>query len=310
MTETRRQTDDKKALKLLFCGGVAGVIAKTAIAPLDRLKIHFQVQSPTYNGYWGRLFGVFEAVHKTYLNKGVPGLYQGHLATIIRVFPYAALNYYSYEMIKEALTLRQRGSGSINDSLKRLLAGSSAGLIAVTVTYPLDLIRSRLAFQGQISGRSSLFETIRTLSKEGRQIHDCRIRGLFQGYITTLLGIIPYSGISFLTYDSLKAFSRNQIGKDIGPASTLLIGMISGAVGQTAAYPIDTIRRRAQVYYTAPHLSSRRTKMSYLLLVKDLYHTQGLRGFYVGLSVNFWKVAPASGISFIVYESLKRKLQA
>jgi solute carrier family 25 protein 16 len=102
-----------KNIETLFIGGVAGSIGKTAVAPFDRVKIHFQVSNPTFSENFGitaslillgSLHGVFAAIRKIYIRQGIRGLYQGHLLTLIRIFPYAAINFFCYDYLKEKLS--------------------------------------------------------------------------------------------------------------------------------------------------------------------------------------------------------------
>jgi solute carrier family 25 protein 16 len=58
---------------------------------------------------------------------------------MVRVFPYAATQFTSYEMYKNLF--------GENSHVSRFAAGSAAGVTAVALTYPLDTIRARLAFQ-------------------------------------------------------------------------------------------------------------------------------------------------------------------
>lgn len=58
---------------------------------------------------------------------------------MVRIFPYAATQFTSFEQYKKLF-----GEES---HVGKFLAGSAAGVTAVLLTYPLDTIRARLAFQ-------------------------------------------------------------------------------------------------------------------------------------------------------------------
>ncbi len=72
-------------------------------------------------------------------------LYKGNGAQMLRIFPYAAFQFTSYETYKHInkIIFKDRA----NNFLNSMACGSLAGVTAVTLTYPLDVIRSRLAFQ-------------------------------------------------------------------------------------------------------------------------------------------------------------------
>lgn len=125
-----------------------------------------------------------------------------------------------------------------------------------------------------------------------------------------MLGIVPYAGVAFFTFETLKNFCMKFAvlsGQDgeIGGITKFCCGFVAGAAGQTAAYPFDVIRRRMQLFYVANHLP----KYQHTLHgIKEILFRDGLRGLFIGLSINYIKVAPATGISFVTYEFLKRKL--
>lgn len=71
--------------------------------------------------------------------------FRGNGASVLRIVPYAALHFMTYEQYRCWILNNYPivGSGPIVD----LLAGSAAGGTAVLCTYPLDLARTKLAYQ-------------------------------------------------------------------------------------------------------------------------------------------------------------------
>lgn len=81
--------------------------------------------------------------------------------------------------------------------LKSFLAGSLAGVVSTSCTYPLDLARARMAVTHR-EMYNSLVAVFRKTILEGGY------RALYRGYLPTVLGSIPYSGAGFFTYETLK----------------------------------------------------------------------------------------------------------
>ena len=131
------------------------------------------------------------------------------------------------------------------------LAGSLAGVTAGSLTYPLDRARAVMAVTnvGEYKNLMDVFK--RTIRDEG-------YRSLYRGFFPTILGVIPYAGVSFLTYEKLKGLwfqraSGNEKNTDkpgkqytLSPLWRLLFGAIAGLLGQTVSYPLDIVRRRMQ----------------------------------------------------------------
>lgn len=72
-------------------------------------------------------------------------IFRGNGASVARIVPYAALHYMAYEQYRRwiAYSFPEIGGGPVLD----LVAGSFSGGTAVLFTYPLDLVRTKLAYQ-------------------------------------------------------------------------------------------------------------------------------------------------------------------
>lgn len=279
----------------LLAGAFAGALAKTVIAPLDRTKINFQINKDRQFSY--RAAAKF--LTDTYTKEGFLALWRGNSATMARIIPYAAIQFTAHEQWKKFLRIETHP----DDHFRRFLSGALAGLTASSLTYPLDLARARMAVTDKYSGYRTLRQVfVKIIQCEGSKT-------LFRGYAPTLLGVIPYAGMSFFTYDSLKREYFKRTGeKQPNTMYSLLFGAIAGVFGQSSSYPLDIVRRRMQTTGVTPHCQDR-----YLTIgstIKKIYYEEGIiHGFYKGLSMNWIKGPLAVGISFATYDHIKELLR-
>ena len=97
---------------------------------------------------------MFTAVRDINQQDGLRGLFRGHSATLLRVFPYAGIKFLAYEQFR-AMIIQTKEQET---PMRRFLSGSLAGISSVFFTYPLEVIRVRLAYETKgESPRSSLF---------------------------------------------------------------------------------------------------------------------------------------------------------
>jgi len=333
---------DKRSLDYVLrsglAGGAAGCAAKTVVAPLDRVKILFQASNPEFAKYSGSWSGLASAVRDINRSEGVRGLFKGHSATLLRIFPYAAIKFLAYEQIRAALIPSQ----DKETPFRRLISGSMAGITSVFFTYPLEVIRVRLAFETKHESRSSLGAICRRIYHE--QITARSVAGtisqpsavdavtprsgltnFYRGFSPTLVGMVPYAGVSFLTHDTIGDWLRSPglapyttipNSETSGPFSRknrhpsrpqltasaeLFSGAMAGLISQTSAYPLEVIRRRMQVSGAVG--DGHRLKM--VETARKIWLEKGFRGFWVGLTIGYVKVVPMVATSFLVYERAK-----
>ncbi|KAK2993414.1 hypothetical protein RJ640_021633 [Escallonia rubra] len=291
--------------KELIAGGVAGGFAKTVVAPLERVKILFQTRRAEFQS-----IGLLGSCRKIAKTEGVLGFYRGNGASVARIVPYAALHFMAYEQYRRWIidTFPGVGRGPILD----LTAGSFAGGTAVLFTYPLDLVRTKLAYQVVGSPKMDLKGVIPT-EQVYKGILDCfsktykeaGIRGLYRGVVPSLYGIFPYAGLKFYFYEEMKRRVPEDYRKGI--TVKLVCGSVAGLLGQTFTYPLDVVRRQMQVQrLLAPNSGDMKGTMESLVMIVQ---KQGWKQLFSGLSINYMKVVPSVAIGFTVYDVVKAFLR-
>ncbi|KAK8091125.1 hypothetical protein PG994_000630 [Apiospora phragmitis] len=325
-----------------IAGGIAGCAAKTSVAPLDRVKILFQTSNPQFAKYTSSWVGLARALRDIYGRDGIMGLFRGHSATLLKIYPYAAIKFVAYEQYRAFIV----GSKAQETWGRRFTAGALAGVTSVFFTYPLEVIRVRLAFETKHRS-SSLVDICRKIYHEQPTpkatpavpgVTSGAAQGIasaasataavittrtgminfYRGFSMTMVGMVPYAGISFLTHDTMGDLFRLTSIRDYTtlpqPATApsdkpaplrawaeLTSGGISGAVSQTVSYPLEVIRRRMQVGGAVGDGHRLRIGETVGLIFKE----RGLPGFFVGLSIGYVKIIPLSAVSFYTYERMK-----
>jgi len=271
----------------LFAGGISGACARTATAPLDRVKILMQTQRLTSGGGSDKYTGLWQALNRVVREDGVKGYFRGNLANCIRVIPYSATQFVTFDYCKHVVT---GYTGKEQPTIvQRLACGACAGICASFATHPLDVIRTRLAVQAELTG---IGHTATTLWAEGG------VLAMYKGLGPTLASLAPFVAINFAAYDTLKAHFFPNGNVPQGPLYSLGMGATAGIIAQTACYPLDTIRRRMQ-------LKGKNYK-STLDAIQTIIKTEGTLGLYRGISANTLKVIPNNAIRWMVFEHLKQ----
>ncbi|GMH23062.1 hypothetical protein Nepgr_024905 [Nepenthes gracilis] len=290
----------------LLAGGVAGAVSKTCTAPLARLTILFQVQG---------MYADIPALSKTSMwhealriinEEGFKAFWKGNLVTIVHRLPYSSVNFYAYERYKKflqsVLFLGSNEKNASKDMGIHFVSGGMAGITAAFATYPLDLVRTRLAAQRNAIYYKGICHALHTISVEEG------IVGLYKGLGATLLGVGPSIAISFSVYEALRFYWLSQRPSDSTVMVSLACGGISGIASSTATFPLDLMRRRMQLEGAGGQARVYRTGL--LGSFCHIIRAEGLRGLYRGILAEYSKVVPGVGIAFMTYETLKMLLSS
>lgn len=297
LTKTKERISDP-VIAAFIAGGVAGAVSRTIVSPLERLKILLQIQTVGREEY---KLSIWRALVKIGKEEGWRGFMRGNGTNCIRIIPYSAVQFGSYNFYKKFADPFPDAELS---PIRRLLCGGAAGITSVTITYPLDIVRTRLSIQsasfaalghgGTAKKLPGMFTTMVLIYKnEGGFV------ALYRGIVPTVAGVAPYVGLNFMTYESVRKYLTPDGDKNPSPWRKLLAGAISGAVAQTCTYPFDVLRRRFQI--------NTMSGMGYQYksiwdAVRVIIAEEGLRGFFRGIVPNLLKVAPSMASSWLSFE--------
>lgn len=329
-----------------FAGGFAGCVAKTVVAPLDRVKILFQASNPEFRHYAGSWSGAFRAGAQIYGDGGFLALFQGHSATLLRIFPYAAIKFMAYDQIENAIMPTPEQQTNV----RRFTAGALSGITSVFFTYPLDLIRVRMAFYTRSSNAPSSVPSRPSFAYAVSRIyHETPIqhttlssisassshpsaaatltastslaasRSLFsilpvlkfyRGFTVTVAGMIPYAGTSFLTWGFLRSVLLPPSSKS-QPTSLTRTTLADLGIGATSGALSMTVSYPFEVIRRRMQVGGIQHPdrwMRWDETVLGIWRASGWRGFFIGLSIGYVKIIPLTAVSFTVWQWGKRAL--
>ncbi|XP_045932453.1 mitochondrial thiamine pyrophosphate carrier [Micropterus dolomieu] len=190
--------DSQTAGVHFVCGGLAACSATAVCQPLDTLRTRFAAQGnpKVYRN-------LRHAVSTMCRSEGVLTFYRGLSPTLLAVFPYAGLQFYTYNIFKKLLAPPPKAGKSGGD-LRSLVCGSGAGIISKTMTYPFDLFKKRLqvgGFEaarvhfGQVRSYRGLADCVVHIAKEEG------VRGFFKGLYPSLVKAALSTGFTFFWYE-------------------------------------------------------------------------------------------------------------
>lgn len=248
---------------------------------------------------------------------------KGNGANCVRIMPNSAVKFLTYEELASFILrkMRETDPDANMTPVLRLCAGAGAGIVAMSATYPLDMVRGRLTVQR--SGEGAQYRGI--IHATGLIVRSEGLRSLYKGWLPSVLGVIPYVGLNFAVYESLKDWLLTRNGlkndQDLSVATRLTCGAIAGSIGQTVAFPLDVVRRRLQVAGWQGASDITGDAANNLLKSKGTAHyngmmdcfiktvrEEGFRALFRGLMPNYLKVAPSIAIAFVSYEQCKKSL--
>jgi solute carrier family 25 (mitochondrial adenine nucleotide translocator), member 4/5/6/31 len=230
----------KNFLLDFLIGGTSAAVSKTVVAPIERVKLLLQVQDANKNiPAEMRYNGIGDCFKRVVAEQGVPALWRGNLANVIRYFPTQALNFACKDYYKALCPYdpkKQPGMFFIGN----MASGGAAGATSLCFVYPLDFARTRLAADVGSGGQREFTGLVNCLTKTAAT---GGVGSLYNGFGISVIGIIMYRASYFGFYDTGKV----MLFEDYKKAHFLAqwgFAQIVTVVAGIASYPLDTVRRR------------------------------------------------------------------
>jgi len=283
----------------LIAGLSGGAVSTLILHPLDLLKIRFAVNDgktvsrPSHGG-------ISNTVKAIVGQDGIRGLYNGMSPNIVGASAAWGFYFFFYNQGKAFFQ-----GGDKNKQLgasTHLLTASTAGVLTLTMTNPVWVVKTRLILQSNSSNTSVVKYKGLTdaLVKIGRTEG---IRGLYSGFVPGLFGV-SHGAIQFMAYEDLKNRYLNYynlpLSSKLGNTEYILFAALSKFIAAFTTYPYQVIRARLQ--------DQEKKYLGSLDCISKTVSGEGFKGFYKGLVPNLLRVVPATMITFVVYENVSHYL--
>ncbi|KAJ3265047.1 hypothetical protein HDU77_006682 [Chytriomyces hyalinus] len=235
--------------------------------------------------------------------EGIPALWKGLVPTLIMQAPSTIIYYLGYEEIRNALYPRLPSNSS--EFYAPLIAGSVARAITTCTISPLELIRTRMqSGTGTETTLAGVVEQLRGMVRANGVV------SLWRGLGPTLWRDVPFSGIYWLGYETIKKRLSQSNRFDFGNfGNAFVAGASAGTVAAVITTPFDVSKTLQQVvHHNEPGCKA--DKLSMVKVMLSVIREDGVKGLFVGLSPRIAKIAPACAIMISSYESGKRYFES
>merc|ERR1711937_455735 len=262
----------------LAAGGVSGGISKTLVAPIERVKLLIQTQDANpliISGEVPRYTGVVNCFSRVASEQGIASFWRGNLANVVRYFPTQAFNFAFKDTIKSLFPKYNPQTEFMPFFMTNLASGGLAGAASLTIVYPLDFARTRLAADVGSGGAREFTGLVDCLTKTAGKGGPL---ALYQGFGVSVQGIIIYRGAYFGLYDTAT-------------------GVIS--------YPFDTVRRRLMMQAGKEEKLYNGTLDCWGKILKN----EGVGAFFKGAFSNILR-GTGGALVLVLYDEIKKVIEA
>ncbi|AET03859.2 putative mitochondrial carrier protein [Medicago truncatula] len=194
----------------------AGALVSLFTNPVWLVKTRLQLQTPIHQTR--PYSGLYDAFRTIMREEGFSALYRGIVPGLFLV-SHGAIQFTAYEELRKTIVdLKSKGSDKQHQNPDQLLnsvdyavLGATSKVAAILLTYPFQVIRSRLQQRPGGDGIHRYMDSWHVVKETARFEG---VRGFYKGITPNLLKNVPASSITFIVYENvlklLKLARRND----------------------------------------------------------------------------------------------------
>lgn len=279
----------------------------------------------------------FDGLRKIARNEGITTLWRGLSPTLVMTVPANIIYFTGYDWLR--YNKRSPVNRMANDNYAPLIAGASARTFAAGIVSPIEMFRTRMQ-ASRTTGGGHFAETLKGI---GEMVSSHGYTSLWRGLTLTLWRDVPFSGIYWWGYESIRGVltearekSRGRTLEAEGPKGkararsrsqsrenhsatfldSFVAGATSGAVASILTMPFDVGKTRRQVFVDNSPPAAGVEKVlapeerSMPRFLWHIFREEGMAGLWRGWIPRTLKVAPACAIMISCYEVGKRTFRS
>lgn len=266
----------------VIAGATARAASQATIHPLDTLKVRMQAK-PVAGG-------LCELAYKKLVQRGPKGaakavrsLYRGVLGAAsgagIAIGAYFAFYGVATRLISRHTKLNRSGVAFVSGAA----AAAGSSVVKVPLAVCIRSVQAKV-YPNPFCAAHSICQAAGP-------------RGLFTGYVPTLLEDVPDMAFKFAAYESLRSLHRRIVGRKATPHEDFLCGAAAGAFAAAATTPLDVVK--TAMMCTAAQ------KPSMLVTAQAVLRNGGVRAFFAGVGPRAASNGINSAVFFTIFECFR-----
>ncbi|KAH9557752.1 hypothetical protein CY35_07G101200 [Sphagnum magellanicum] len=304
-------------------GALASGFGETLLHPVDTLKT--RIQSGGQTGFsLQKQSDIGHALKYIVGIDGVRGLYRGVVPGLTGSMVTGATYFGFIESSKDWLEGKHP---NLAGPWAHFLAGATGDTLGSIVYVPCEVLKQRMQIQGSSKTwhrtyTSSIKKATPAVYYSGA-FHAGRVilrqeglTGLYAGYFSTLVRDVPFAGLQIMLYEAMRAsmvYGKEQWGssKALQPVGLekhqfssleeLIMGGTAGGLSAFLTTPMDVLKTRLQVQGSSARYKGWRDAL------QTIWREEGTKGFFKGALPRVLWFVPASAISFMAVEWLRKE---